>query len=34
MSKVYTPLVAGRVADEAEPHRSRTRNGAKLFVVD
>jgi len=23
-----------QVADEAEPHRSRTRNGAKLFVVD
>ena len=23
-----------QVADGAEPHRSRTRNGAKLFVVD
>ena len=28
------PGMSYQVADGAEPHRSRTRNGAKLFVVD
>lgn len=31
---VLTPGVSYQVADGAEPHRSRTRNGAKLFIVD
>jgi quercetin dioxygenase-like cupin family protein len=29
-----TPGVSYQVADNAEPHRSRTRVGAKLFIVD
>jgi quercetin dioxygenase-like cupin family protein len=29
-----TPGVSYQVADGAEPHRSRTRTGAKLFIVD
>jgi quercetin dioxygenase-like cupin family protein len=29
-----TPGVSYQVADGAEPHRSRTRIGAKLFIVD
>ena len=28
------PGMSYQVADNAEPHRSRTRGGAKLFVVD
>lgn len=31
---VLTPGVSYQVADNAEPHRSRTTIGAKLFVVD
>lgn len=31
---VLTPGVSYQVADNAEPHRSRTRTGAKLFIVD
>ena len=31
---VLKPGMSYQVADHAEPHRSRTRNGAKLFVVD
>ncbi|WP_342360327.1 DHCW motif cupin fold protein [Terrarubrum flagellatum] len=31
---VLTPGVSYQVADGAEPHRSRTRSGAKLFIVD
>jgi quercetin dioxygenase-like cupin family protein len=31
---VLTPGVSYQVADHAEPHRSATRLGAKLFVVD
>ena len=29
-----TPGVSYQVADDAEPHRSSTRTGAKLFIVD
>lgn len=29
-----TPGVSYQVADDAEPHRSYTRTGAKLFIVD
>jgi quercetin dioxygenase-like cupin family protein len=29
-----TPGVSYQVADGAEPHRSQTRTGAKLFIVD
>jgi quercetin dioxygenase-like cupin family protein len=29
-----TPGVSYQVADQAEPHRSSTRTGAKLFIVD
>jgi hypothetical protein len=29
-----TPGMSYQVADGAEPHRSRTRTGARLFVVD
>lgn len=29
-----TPGVSYQVADEAEPHRSHTATGAKLFIVD
>jgi quercetin dioxygenase-like cupin family protein len=29
-----TPGVSYQVADGAEPHRSRTRDGARLFIVD
>jgi hypothetical protein len=29
-----TPGMSYRVADEAEPHRSRTTRGATLFIVD
>jgi quercetin dioxygenase-like cupin family protein len=29
-----TPGVSYQVADGAEPHRSSTRDGAKLFIVD
>jgi quercetin dioxygenase-like cupin family protein len=31
---VLTPGVSYQVADGAEPHRSRTAKGAKLFIVD
>jgi hypothetical protein len=31
---VLTPGVSYQVADNAEPHRSFTRSGAKLFIVD
>ncbi len=31
---VLTPGVSYQVADDAEPHRSYTRTGAKLFIVD
>ena len=31
---VLTPGVSYQVADNAEPHRSYTINGAKLFIVD
>jgi len=31
---LLTPGVSYQVADGAEPHRSATRSGAKLFVVD
>ena len=31
---VLTPGVSYQVADDAEPHRSRTEVGAKLFIVD
>ena len=31
---VLTPGVSYQVADEAEPHRSYTPTGAKLFIVD
>lgn len=31
---VLTPGVSYQVADHAEPHRSSTRCGAKLFIVD
>ena len=31
---VLTPGVSYQVADNAEPHRSRTTGGAKLFIVD
>ena len=29
-----TPGMSYQVADGAEPHRSRTRDGARLFIVD
>ncbi len=31
---VLTPGVSYQVADHAEPHRSSTTSGAKLFIVD
>jgi quercetin dioxygenase-like cupin family protein len=31
---VLTPGVSYQVADGAEPHRSSTRTGARLFIVD
>lgn len=31
---VLTPGMSYQVADQAEPHRSRTEGGAKLFIVD
>lgn len=31
---VLTPGTSYQVADGAEPHRSRTKTGAKLFIVD
>jgi quercetin dioxygenase-like cupin family protein len=31
---ILTPGVSYQVADGAEPHRSYTRTGAKLFIVD
>ena len=31
---VLTPGVSYQVADDAEPHRSSTQTGAKLFIVD
>jgi hypothetical protein len=31
---VLTPGMSYQVADNAEPHRSSTKDGAKLFVVD
>ncbi len=31
---VLKPGMSYQVADNAEPHRSSTKNGAKLFVVD
>ena len=31
---VLTPGVSYQVADDAEPHRSHTSTGAKLFIVD
>jgi len=33
-SFTLTPGVSYQVADNAEPHRSSTANGAKLFIVD
>src|SRR4051812_38626875 len=33
-SFVLTPGMSYQVADGAEPHRSRTRGGATLFIVD
>ena len=33
-SFVLTPGMSYQVADNAEPHRSRTETGAKLFIVD
>ena len=31
---ILTPGVSYQVADDAEPHRSSTSTGAKLFIVD
>ena len=31
---VLTPGISYQVADNAEPHRSYTKTGAKLFIVD
>lgn len=31
---ILTPGMSYQVADHAEPHRSRTKIGAKLFIVD
>jgi hypothetical protein len=31
---VLTPGISYQVADNAEPHRSKTATGAKLFIVD
>lgn len=31
---VLTPGISYQVADGAEPHRSRTQGGARLFIVD
>jgi hypothetical protein len=31
---ILTPGVSYQVADDANPHRSHTENGAKLFIVD
>jgi len=31
---MLTPGVGYQVADDSEPHRSSTQNGAKLFIVD
>jgi quercetin dioxygenase-like cupin family protein len=31
---ILTPGTSYQVADNAEPHRSRTTTGAKLFIVD
>ena len=31
---MLTPGLSYQVADEAEPHRSSTRTGARLFIVD
>ena len=31
---VLTPGVSYQVADDAEPHQSHTKTGAKLFIVD
>lgn len=31
---VLTPGMSYQVADQAEPHRSSTQTGAKLFIVD
>jgi len=31
---VLTPGVSYQVADDAEPHRSHTHTGARLFIVD
>jgi hypothetical protein len=31
---VLTPGMSYQVADDTEPHRSSTRVGAKLFIVD
>jgi hypothetical protein len=31
---ILRPGMSYQVADHAEPHRSRTKSGAKLFVVD
>jgi hypothetical protein len=33
-SFVLTPGMSYQVADNAEPHRSRTETGARLFIVD
>ncbi|MEJ0047536.1 MAG: DHCW motif cupin fold protein [Rhodospirillales bacterium] len=33
-SFVLSPGMSYQVADKAEPHRSRTAGGAKLFIVD
>jgi hypothetical protein len=31
---VLTPGLSYQVADDAEPHRSHTQTGAKLFIID
>jgi len=33
-TSVLTPGLSYQVADNAEPHRSSTKDGAKLFIVD
>ncbi|HEX3553154.1 MAG TPA: DHCW motif cupin fold protein [Thermoanaerobaculia bacterium] len=34
VTHVLTPGVSYQVADDAEPHRSHTETGARLFIVD
>lgn len=31
---ILTPATSYQVADDAEPHRSSTQTGAKLFIID